>query len=125
MVDWKTFVWSLHDNAGDVTIGSNTFITGDIKLYGGDISVNGSLNTSSVSGGDILLKASKGITQVASTSIITDGGDVVLWANSDGETSNGEVILESTSSISTSNGNLWIGGSITSGGSTLWNGLTR
>ena len=112
------------DNAGDVTIGSNTFITGDIKLYGGDISVNGSLNTSSVSGGDILLKASKGITQVASTSIITDGGDVVLWANSDGETSNGEVILESTSSISTSNGNLWIGGSITSGGSTLWNGLT-
>jgi hypothetical protein len=73
------------DNTANITINTNQTIAGPISVYGGDISVNGNLETSSVSGGDILLKASGNITAIASKSITTDGGNVTLWSNSDSD----------------------------------------
>ncbi len=70
-------------NTANITFGANTTIAGPISAYGGNINVNFNLNTSSVSGGDILLKASDNITLNASKSITTDGGAVTLWSNND------------------------------------------
>ena len=109
-------------NTEDITIGSNTTIAGDIDIYGGNITINGNLDTSSVTSGDILLKASGNITQASSKSVSTNGGDVIYWSNSDnGTNSDGAVLLLKDSSIITNGANVWIGGG---SGTTTWNELT-
>ncbi|MBD0779933.1 gliding motility-associated C-terminal domain-containing protein [Maribacter sp. ANRC-HE7] len=108
-------------NTDIITISSVQTIAGPVSIYGSDISVNEDINTSSVSNGDILLKASGNITLAASKTIITENGNVVFWANSDGEASNGSVLIRNQSSITTSGGHFWAGGG---SANTTWNGLT-
>jgi ethanolamine utilization microcompartment shell protein EutS len=78
-------------NTSDITIGSLTTIAGPITVYGDDINVNQDLNTTTSSSG-ILLKGSGNITIAASKSIVTNGGDITLWSNSDDEATNGGYI---------------------------------
>jgi hypothetical protein len=109
-------------NTAAVTIGSTTTVAGPITAFGGDINVNGNINTSTGgTAGDVLLKARGSITQAANVSVTTNGGDVIYWANSVGQTSNGSIFLRDGSSISTSGGHLWMGGGSVN---TTWNGLT-
>jgi autotransporter-associated beta strand protein len=109
-------------NTSTITLASATSIAGPISVYGGDIAINENLNTTAGgANGDILLKASGDIITAASKSITTAGGDVILWSNSDGQTTNGGIFLKKASSISTSGGHIWIGGGSSS---TTWNDLT-
>ena len=110
-------------NAADVTIGSSTAITGPISIYGGDININNNLNTTGGgAAGDILLKASSDIVLAESKSLTTNGGNVILWSNTDNETTSGSVVTRKGSSITTNSGHLWIGGGTES--ASQWNGLT-
>jgi hypothetical protein len=112
-------------NLANITITSTQTIAGPIEVYGGNIAVNENLNTSAGNtNGDIILKGSADIIIAATKSITTNGGDVILWANSDGQTTNGGVFFDAQTSLTTNGGHLWIGGSSTSNGSITWNGLT-
>ncbi|ASV30985.1 T9SS type B sorting domain-containing protein [Maribacter cobaltidurans] len=90
-------------NSSALTLARASTINGFIKVYGGDIAINESLNTT-VDGaaGNILLKASGNIVQAASKSITTSGADITLWSNSDDETTNGGYIyLQDNTSLDT------------------------
>lgn len=107
-------------NTANVTFASAQNVAGPISAYGGDITVNGNINTSAGNAnGDILLKASGNIVQSASKTITTNNGDVILWANSDGATANGSVLLKRINNYHQW-GHVWMGGG---SGSTTWNGL--
>jgi len=106
-------------NTSNITITSDQAIAGPISIYGGDIEINNSLDTSLGSGGDILLKASGDIVVLGNKSIKTNLGNVILWSDSDGNDIGG-VLFNSGSQISTNNGHVWIGGG---SGSILWNSL--
>jgi hypothetical protein len=109
-------------NTADITIDGAQTIAGPITVYGGNILVNENLNTTAgAAAGDVLLKASGDIVLEAAKSITTTGGDVVLWANSDGQTANGGVLFDAGASVATGGGHIWIGGG---SGSVTWNGLT-
>jgi hypothetical protein len=112
----------VYANTSTMTLSAPFSIAGPISVYGSNINVNANLNTTAGgSSGDILLKASGNIELAASKTITTNGGDVVLWSNSDGGADTGSVLLRDGSSITTSGGHLWAGGG---SGSTTWNGLT-
>lgn len=109
-------------NDGAITFVATTIIAGPITAYGGTIAVNENLNTTAGNAvGDLLLKASGDISLASAKSITTAGGDVILWSNSDGQTSNGGVFLNPLSTLSTGGGHIWIGGG---NGTSTWNGLT-
>ncbi|MEY3499193.1 MAG: hypothetical protein RL308_862, partial [Bacteroidota bacterium] len=114
-------------NTSDITISSAATIAGPISIYGGTIVVNGNLNTAAgTTLGDILIKASGDISLASAKSITTNGGDVILWSNSDNGTSDGSISLRNASSITTGSnsipgGSVWLGGG--SDGAT-WNGLS-
>jgi len=112
----------------NTTIIQNDAITlsGPVSMIGGgDITINGNINTSTGNAsGDILFKSAGDVLISSSRSITTNGGDVILWANSDGQTTNGGVFFDAQTSLTTNGGHLWIGGSSTSNGSITWNGLT-
>jgi hypothetical protein len=109
-------------NTANITMNNTSAIAGPVTIFGGDINVNGNINTSTGgTAGDVLLKARGSITQAANVSVTTNGGDVIYWANSVGQTSNGSIFLRDGSSISTSGGHLWMGGGSVN---TTWNGLT-
>lgn len=118
------------NNTSGITLGQAVTISGPVSVYGGDIALNGNINTTAGSAtGDVLLKSTDNITLGLGKSITTTGGDVIFWANSDGGTSNGGVFFDQGSSVttgtgSTGGGHIWIGGSSTANGSTTWNGLT-
>ncbi len=124
---------SVNAGTGNLTFGSSTTtgsftlnnpitLSGALSVYGGDITVNGNINTTAGNAnGDILFKASGDIVQSASKTITTNGGNAIFWANSDGATTNGSVLLRNQSSITTNGGHVWMGGG---SGSTSWNGLT-
>ena len=101
-------------NTAEITLGSATTITGPVSVYGGNITVDGNINTTAGNAnGDILLKGTGNITQNASRTITTNGGDVVFWSDSD-VNSNGAITLGDNSTINTTNGSTISG--LTGGG---------
>jgi hypothetical protein len=71
-----------HNSA--LNFGSTAFqIAGPISGFGGAVSVNMNL-TSTASGADILLKATKTIIVEENRTIRTNNGDITFWSNSDG-----------------------------------------
>ncbi|MEY3500451.1 MAG: hypothetical protein RL308_2120, partial [Bacteroidota bacterium] len=129
--DWNfgttlgSFTFGKTTNNSNISFSNNLTVAGPINILGGTIAINGNLNTTAGNAnGDVLIKSSSDIIIAASKSITTNGGDVVLWANSDGQTSNGGVFFDAQTSITTGGGHVWIGGSSTSNGSSTWNGLT-
>ncbi|WP_298947697.1 MBG domain-containing protein [uncultured Polaribacter sp.] len=107
-------------NTGNITVGSATEIAGPISIYGGDITVSANIS-STLSGADVLLKASEDISLAINKSISTNAGNLLLWSNSDGSTDNGSILLRDGSFVNTNGGHLWMGGG---SGSTTWNGET-
>ena len=109
-LSWPLSNLSLSGNETGLTIGKSTNtskvlvendidISGPISIYGGDITVSANIS-STLSGADILFKASENITVAASKSISTNGGDISLWANSDGELlTGGYITLNNTTSL--------------------------
>ena len=109
-------------NTANITIGSATTVAGPIDIYGGNITLDGNINTTSGNAnGDILFKSSGDIIQNESKAITTNGGNVIFWSNADGQIADGSVLLRDGSTISTAGGHVWMGGG---SGSTTWNGLT-
>jgi autotransporter-associated beta strand protein len=113
----------------NTTIIQNEAITlsGPLSMIGGgNITINGNINTSTGNAtGDVLLKSAGDVSISSNRSITTNGGDVIIWANSDGNATSsatdGSVVINHSSSITTSGGHLWIGGG---SGNSTWNGLT-
>jgi hypothetical protein len=62
-------------NTAALIVGTAITANGPINLYGGDVSINQSM-TSNAAGADILVKATGNITQAASTTVKTNGGDI-------------------------------------------------
>jgi hypothetical protein len=115
----------LFEASGNNIVNSTITLNGSITMNGAETQINENINTTTGgNSGDVLIKSSSDIIIAASKSISTNGGDVVLWANSDGQTSNGGVFFDAQTSITTIGGHVWIGGSSTSNGSSTWNGLT-
>ncbi|HEY7907037.1 MAG TPA: hypothetical protein VIC53_08990, partial [Wenzhouxiangella sp.] len=102
-------------NSSDVTLSTAIDIAGPISVYGGDINLNANL-TPTATGANILLKSLGTIEVQDNRSIQTNGGDLVLWANSDnlngGNVLTGQnVTLDSRESgASTGGGHIHIGG---------------
>ena len=130
---FSTSGWTFGNTLGSLTVGKSTntntvsmfdaTIAGPITVYGGSITVNDNLNTTAGGvSGDIVLKSSGDISVAATKSITTNGGDVVLWSNSDNQSANGSIMLYAASSITTGGGHLWMAGGANS--ATPWNGLT-
>jgi hypothetical protein len=107
-------------NTANITVTAAQTIAGPISVYGGDLAINENLNTTGGGAdGDILLKGSGNIIQAASKTFTTTGGDVTLWADSDGN-GTGYVRLLNNTSIVTSGGNITLGG-----GSDITTGYAR
>jgi hypothetical protein len=70
-------------NTDDITV------AGPVTFYGEDITVSANLS-STLSEADILIKASENITFSNNKSILTNGGDVIFWSDSD-ENDNGYI----------------------------------
>ncbi|NGZ90179.1 beta strand repeat-containing protein, partial [Psychroflexus maritimus] len=114
-------------NTSDITVTNSIDVAGPVTVYGDNITLDNSLNTTSGgANGDILVKASGDISLTANESITTSGGDVILWANSDNQVANGSISLRKASSITTGStsvtgGSVWLGGGVDGG---TWNGLS-
>ncbi|MBI1195578.1 MAG: hypothetical protein GC138_07020 [Gammaproteobacteria bacterium] len=92
----------------DVTVVTPISIAGPIAAYGGDIAVNGNIDTTAGSvAGDVLLKASGSIVEAASTGITTQGGSAIFWADSD---ASGSGQVQIGGSVATNGGNLTLAG---------------
>ena len=124
--------WTFGNTLGSLTVGQSSndkevslgdiVIAGPITVYAANLNLNGNLNTTAGGvAGDVRLKATGDIALARDKAITTSGGDVVLWANSDGQASQGMVALKERSSINTSGGHVWIGGG---SGTAQFNGLT-
>ncbi|WP_084360810.1 two-partner secretion domain-containing protein, partial [Hydrogenophaga palleronii] len=137
-------------NNANMTLSNGLSVAGAIRLYGGQITLNGDLTSSAT--GDIFIKSLSSANpsiQVNGNIRKTGGGrstltlqgqgrvllvgsiqasgtalDTVLWSDYDNSKNDGGVTLATGSSISTNGGHLWAGGSSSNGGSTTWNGLT-
>ncbi|MFN4915058.1 MAG: autotransporter-associated beta strand repeat-containing protein, partial [Sphingomonadales bacterium] len=112
-------------NSNGVATGSVS-VNGPVTVYGGVISINQNINTTSgAAGGTVLLKSRGDISLEPNRVITTSGASVTLWANSDNEASNGSISLRNGSSIVTGSntvagGHVWLGGG---GDGITWNGL--
>lgn len=115
----RSLTFGSEGNNGIITVNNTVSIEGDLAFYGGEISLNGSLNTSLSAGKNILLKAYGRIIQGTSSTVTTSGGNVVYWADIDAN--GGDIIMNSGSGITTNGGHLWMGGG---SGSSVWNGMT-
>ncbi len=69
-------------NNADVAISNSVSIAGPISVFGGEVSTSVNL-TSTLLDAPILLKATGSITQNASTTIRTNSGRAILWADAD------------------------------------------
>jgi hypothetical protein len=98
-------------NTANITVTAAQTIAGPISVYGGDVTINENLNTTTgAASGDILLKASGNITLAASKSITTDGGEVVFWSDSDLNNAGSIAFSGGGHAITTNGGDVIIGG---------------
>lgn len=98
-------------NTQQVQINSAITVAGPVSVYGGDIDVNQDINTTAGNAsGDILLKAAGHISLAASKSVTTNGGDVVLWADTDAN--GGSIFVNTGASIASNGGNVTLSGGL-------------
>jgi len=104
-----------HLNNGDPVVVTST----------SSISINANITVTGTNNASLTVKAAADVVLGAGVAITTNGGSVVLWANSDNQSSNGSVAIRNGSSIVTGSntragGAIWIGGG---NDGTTWNGL--
>jgi hypothetical protein len=95
-------------NTANVTISNAIDVAGPITVYGGDVTVSQNL-TSTASNADILLKASGTIEIQDNTGIETNGGDLILWSNSD-NVNGGNVLMGQNVTLDSRQGGASTGG---------------
>ena len=78
-------------NTANVVMHDPVSIAGPISIYGGDVTLREDLS-SSLSGADILVKGRGDLETIASRSVLTNNGDIVLWSNSD-NSGGGSIVL--------------------------------
>lgn len=118
-------------NIADITVASATSIAGPIRIYGGDIVLNGNLTTT-LAGAGILLKASGNIASNAGRAFQTNNGDITFWSDSDASGA-GNIIVGSGNTLNTANGatgqisgggRITLAGGLDDGGGTVTTGRT-
>jgi gliding motility-associated-like protein len=134
------FIFGSTGNTSSININASLQALGDIEIYGGTISISeptsavgsittiastsiGISNNLTVTGSNanIYLKSSGQIDQGGTNTTQTNGGSVVYWANSDGNTGNNNYIR--SGKIITNGGHVWMGGSLNNNNTSTWNGL--
>lgn len=97
-------------NTSFVTLGDAN-VNGPVNLYGGYVTVGGTLDTSGGgAGGDVLVKALDTIFMSTLSTITTSGGDVTFWADSNADSSG--AILLNRNTVMTGGGNITLGGGV-------------
>jgi len=93
----------------DASIVEGYLASGDLTIEASSITVNSSITSTYVN--DLTLKASGSITLGSSVGITTNGGDVTLWSDSDGN-GTGYVLLEggANNGIFSGGGDIFLGG---------------
>ena len=71
-------------NTADIIVASNTSIAGPIRVYGGSVNANADLNTT-LADAEILLQARGNLIVADGKVIRTNGGDITLWSDRDGD----------------------------------------
>jgi hypothetical protein len=107
-------------NTANITLNNAIGIAGPISIYGGAITVNQNLNTSTAATASaVMLKGRGNISLASGKSITTNGGAVTFWSDSNDD-GTGYTQMLTNSSITTS------GGAITmSGGTDITTGYAR
>ncbi|MFV0335202.1 MAG: filamentous hemagglutinin N-terminal domain-containing protein, partial [Tropicimonas sp.] len=138
------------NNQTNMTLAGTLSLPGAVTVYGSAIDING--NFTSFGNGDILFRSYSGANATSvlrsTSSIVKSGGtgtltmkgnarvqqngtistanggvlNVVLWSDFDNDNDDGGVSQIGT--ISTGGGHVWMGGSNSASGSSIWNGLT-
>jgi filamentous hemagglutinin len=98
-------------SSSDVSIDALS-ASGDIKIYGRNITLGGALSSDSSSGTGVLLKATGSISTLRS--VTTQGSHAVFWTragSANSSTDEGELSMNNASSITTNGGKIIIAGS--------------
>jgi autotransporter-associated beta strand protein len=102
--------WGHSTNTANITLNTAIGIAGPISVYGGAITVNQNLNTSTAATASaVMLKGQGNVSLASGKSITTNGGAVTFWADSDGN-GTGYVQMLASSSVATSGGAITLGG---------------
>jgi hypothetical protein len=105
-------------NTANVTIGTAWTVAGPINLYGGNVTVNANMTISPV-GTQFLAKATNNAS-LGSYTIQTNGGNVVLWSNSDKvsgvKNNSGRVSIGANANIKSNGGKIWLAGGLDDSG---------
>lgn len=113
---------TLDAGSGAVVVNAGISVAAGLSMEGGSVTINGNLSTSSLTDG-ILLKAAGSVIIDEGHAVLTNGGDVTLWADSDADRVGGIRVGDDfagvfTTSILTSGGDI-----VLSGGSDLATGF--
>jgi hypothetical protein len=102
--------WGHSTNTANITLNTAIGIAGPISVYGGAITVNQNLNTSTAATASaVMLKGRGNISLASGKSITTNGGAVTLWSDSDGS-GTGYVQMLANSSVSSGGAAITLGG---------------
>ena len=90
-------------NTSDVNLtGTGISVAGPVTIYGGNIGVNTTL-TSTGSGSSILLKGTGSVSTAANSTVQTNNGNLIFWADSD-NSGDGFVSIGNGNTLNTANG---------------------
>ncbi len=73
-------------NTAAVTLAAPLSVAGPVRVHGGDIQVKGDLTTTTA-GAEVLLKGSGNVRLDSAVAVQTNGGNITLWADSEGDQS--------------------------------------
>ena len=118
-------------NTADITVSAAQSIGGPIRIYGGNVALNGDLTTTQA-GAAILVKASGNIVSNTGRTFQTNNGDISFWSDSDASGA-GNIIVGSGNTLNAANGatgqatgggRITLAGGLDDGGSTVASGRT-
>ena len=103
--------------SSSVGVYSGLNVSGPVRFYSGEFTVSGAFSVASTGPNSEIRIESTDIINLKSTSLTTEGGPIVVWANRDGQST---AYVDWTSSVTTNGGPVWVGGG---SGSAIWNGI--
>ncbi|WP_230256355.1 YDG domain-containing protein [Rhodopirellula halodulae] len=93
-------------NTADLTVSGHLSINGDFYGEGGDITLQDDVSTN---GGDFTVVATGNLQQSSGTTINTDGGNILMWSDSDANTV-GHIEVQTGASLLSAGGNITLAG---------------